>query len=52
MSINFNSIDGYEFENLIEQLLQKMGFLTKERKRGADGGIDILAINKFFKVNI
>lgn len=39
-------MDGHEFEDLIEQLLIKMGFITQERKKSADGGIDIQAINE------
>ncbi|MCW4012510.1 MAG: restriction endonuclease [Candidatus Bathyarchaeota archaeon] len=39
------NLSGAEFENLIEELVQKMGFITKTRTRGADGGIDIHAVN-------
>lgn len=38
-------LSGHEFEALIEKLVRKMGFITKERKLTADGGIDILAIS-------
>jgi len=43
---DLNNLSGYEFEDIVEQLIQKMGFITAERSRGADGGIDILAINE------
>ena len=43
---DFEKIDSRQFEDLVEQLIRKMGFITKERKRGPDGGIDILAINQ------
>jgi hypothetical protein len=36
-------LDGHEFEDLIENLLKKMGFVIGERKLSADGGIDLLA---------
>lgn len=47
LSSNFdiNSLSGHQFENLVETLIQKMGFITRERTTSADGGIDILAIN-------
>lgn len=41
--IDIDSLDGHQFEVLVEQLIQKMGFLTEERKFSVDGGIDILA---------
>jgi len=37
------TLGGHEFENLIIQLLKKMGFIIEERKLTVDGGIDILA---------
>jgi hypothetical protein len=40
---DLNSLTGHQFENLIETLIQKMGFVTKERMQSADGGIDIFA---------
>ena len=46
MKNSINSMNGHEFEDLIEQLLIKMGFITQERKKSADGGIDIQAINE------
>ena len=38
-----SKLNGHEFESLVEKLVQKMGFITEERKLAADGGIDILA---------
>jgi HJR/Mrr/RecB family endonuclease len=40
---DLNSLGGHEFEDLIEELIKKMGFMVEERKMTADGGIDILA---------
>jgi restriction system protein len=39
-------IDSHRFEDIVEELIRKMGFITEERKIGADGGIDILAHNE------
>ncbi|RKY36920.1 MAG: hypothetical protein DRP72_03620 [Candidatus Omnitrophota bacterium] len=36
-----NSMNGYEFENLIGELLKKMEFTIKQTQKTADGGIDI-----------
>ena len=46
MNKSISNLDGHEFEDLIERLIIKMGFITQERKKSADGGIDILAINE------
>jgi hypothetical protein len=43
---NIDSIDGHEFEDLVDNLIKRMGFITDERKPSADGGIDIKAINE------
>jgi HJR/Mrr/RecB family endonuclease len=40
---DLNSLGGHEFEDLIEKLIKKMGFMVEERKMTADGGIDMLA---------
>lgn len=40
---NIDNLDGHQFEDLIEELVKRMGFLTEERKLSADGGIDIIA---------
>jgi hypothetical protein len=40
-----NRLGGHEFEDLIEQLLIRMGFATEGRKSAADGGIDIVAVS-------
>lgn len=37
------SMDGFEFENLISKLLVKMGFEVEETKQTADGGVDVIA---------
>ena len=44
--INFNQMNGRQFEDLVEKLIQKMGFITQERSQSADGGMDIFAINQ------
>lgn len=38
-----DSLSGREFENLIEQLLTRIGLRIYGRKTGADGGIDMVA---------
>jgi len=43
--IDFENMDPFEFELLVEKLIQKMCFTTKERKRTRDGGVDIFASN-------
>lgn len=45
-SINIDELEGWQFENLIHQLVVEMGFEAEETKRGPDGGIDILAYNE------
>jgi hypothetical protein len=40
---DISSMDGHQFEALVEKLVKKMGFTITERKLTADGGIDILA---------
>lgn len=40
---DLNNLTGHQFEDLVEKLIQAMGFVTKERMPSADGGIDILA---------
>ena len=42
---DIDSLTGLEFENLCQQLLQKMGFETEMTKASGDGGIDIIARN-------
>ncbi len=44
--VNFALLDamgGHEFEDVVEQLLSKMGFHIEGRKAAADGGIDMVA---------
>ena len=43
MEKDINSLSGIEFENLCQQLLQKMEFETETTKASGDGGIDIIA---------
>ena len=43
--MDIDHLDGHEFENLIVELLEKMGFTIGERKLASDGGIDIIAEN-------
>lgn len=44
--MDIDNLSGYDFEDLTEELIKKLGFITEERKRSADGGIDIRAINE------
>ncbi|MGA3185758.1 MAG: restriction endonuclease [Bryobacteraceae bacterium] len=39
----FNAMNGHEFEDLIEQLLSRMGLKIEGRCAAADGGIDMVA---------
>ena len=41
--LGVDSLDGHQFEDLIEELVKKMGFTVEKRKLTADGGIDLLA---------
>lgn len=43
--LNIDEMDGHQFEELIENLLKKMDFITERRKVTSDGGIDIIAHN-------
>ncbi len=43
---DIDKLDGVEFEDLVEKLISKMGFITERTKRSFDGGIDIIAINE------
>ena len=43
---DIDKLDGHQFEDLVEKLIKKMGFMTDEQKRAADGGIDIKAFNE------
>ena len=40
-----NTLSGIEFENICQDLLEKMGFSTERTKASGDGGIDIIAYN-------
>lgn len=44
--MDINNLSGHDFEDLVEKLIKQLGFITEERKRSADGGIDIKAINE------
>jgi HJR/Mrr/RecB family endonuclease len=39
--MNFDSLNGYEFEELILNLLKKMGFNVEQTPLSGDGGVDI-----------
>ena len=41
--LDFSDMSGAEFENLILQLVRKMGFEAQQTKASGDGGIDIVA---------
>ncbi|MCK5590667.1 MAG: restriction endonuclease [Candidatus Pacebacteria bacterium] len=41
-----NSMDGFDFETLISDLLGEMGFIVEQTKKTADGGIDINAYSE------
>ncbi len=43
---DIDKLNGIEFEDLVEKLISKMGFITERTKRSFDGGIDIVAINE------
>lgn len=45
MPTDLDKLGGHEFEDLVEQLLAKMGFKTEGRKPSADGGTDIVAVS-------
>lgn len=42
---DINQLTGIEFENVCEQLVQRMGFTTETTKASGDGGIDLVAYN-------
>lgn len=44
--MDINNLSGHEFEDFVEKLIHKMGFVTEERRKSADGGIDLKAINE------
>lgn len=41
--MNIDLLDGYEFEELVCRLFQKMGFIAEQTKLSGDGGVDIIA---------
>lgn len=45
MDKDINLLSGIEFENLCQELLEKMGFKTETTKASGDGGIDLVAHN-------
>lgn len=45
MGNDINSLSGVEFENLCQQLIEKMGFSVDTTKASGDGGIDLIAHN-------
>lgn len=44
--MNFSEMNGYEFEEHITILLEKMGFESTRTSLSGDGGVDVVAINK------
>lgn len=44
--MSLNSLSGHDFEDLVEKLIRKMGFVTEERKKSADGGVDLKVVNE------
>lgn len=45
MGNDINSLSGIEFENLCQQLIEKMNFTVETTKASGDGGIDLIAYN-------
>lgn len=43
--MDINSLSGIEFENVCQQLIEKMGFSVETTKASGDGGIDLIANN-------
>lgn len=43
--MNFDTLNGYEFEEFIMNLLKKMGFSVEQTSLSGDGGVDIVAYN-------
>ena len=43
MTIDFNKMDGYEFENYIASLLREIGFRVEETALSGDGRVDLIA---------
>lgn len=41
--MSIHSIDGYDFERLITELMKRMGFLVEMTQLSGDGGVDIIA---------
>jgi len=46
-----DSMTGYEFENLLKQLFEKMGFTVKQTKLSGDQGAD-LVVNKLDEITV
>ena len=44
--MDIDKLPGHDFEDLVEKLIKHLGFITEERNRSADGGIDIRAISE------
>jgi len=44
--MDIDKLPGHDFEDLVEKLIKQLGFITEERNRSADGGIDIRAISE------
>ncbi|GMK40565.1 hypothetical protein PCCS19_36210 [Paenibacillus sp. CCS19] len=46
--MSIHTMDGYDFERLITQLLKKMGFSVEMTSLSGDGGVDIIAYSSSF----
>ena len=45
VGFDIDKLSGIEFENVCQELVEKMGFSTKTTKASGDGGIDLIAFN-------
>lgn len=43
---DINTLNGIEFENVCQHLIENMGFSVEKTKASGDGGIDLIAYNK------
>lgn len=46
MEVNFNDMNGYEFERFVAKLLRKAGFIVEETPLSGDGGVDLIAYSE------
>ena len=54
MSIDYSTMDGYQFEVFVCDLFRKLGFEVETTNYSNDGGIDLVATysQPIFRVNI